>query len=115
MSTCPHLWESRESRPASGSVRNAWQLGDEWVHLRVCLACGNVGCCDQSLNKHASRHFAASGHPVARSIQPGESWRWCYADGVLDDPDELEMGAPTSAEARPRWRPRQDSNLRPSA
>lgn len=67
------------------------ELGDTWVHLRACLSCGHVGCCDQSLNKHASRHFAESGHPVARTIQPGEMWRWCYADEVLDDPEELEM------------------------
>jgi uncharacterized UBP type Zn finger protein len=91
VSTCPHLWESRDVLPAERVCAECVALGHEWVHLRVCLACGNVGCCDQSLNKHASRHFAASGHPVARSIQPGESWRWCYADEVLDDPDELEM------------------------
>ncbi len=66
-------------------------LGDSWHHLRMCLACGNVGCCDQSKNRHASAHFRESGHPVARSFQPGETWRWCYADEVLDDPEELDM------------------------
>jgi uncharacterized UBP type Zn finger protein len=91
MSTCPHLWETREVPPATQGCAECIELGDTWVHLRVCLSCGNVGCCDQSVNKHASAHFGATRHPVARSIQPGEAWRWCYADEVLDDPDELEM------------------------
>ncbi|HEY3165023.1 MAG TPA: UBP-type zinc finger domain-containing protein [Candidatus Limnocylindrales bacterium] len=88
MSTCPHLWESREAPPQGEVCAECVALGDEWVHLRVCVTCGNVGCCDQSVNKHASAHFAATRHPVARSIQPGEAWRWCYADEVMDDPDE---------------------------
>jgi uncharacterized UBP type Zn finger protein len=91
MATCPHLWETREAPRASDGCLECIELGDTWVHLRACLTCGNVGCCDQSVNKHASAHFAASGHPVARTIQPGETWRWCYADEVLDDPEELEM------------------------
>ncbi|HEY7132632.1 MAG TPA: UBP-type zinc finger domain-containing protein [Candidatus Limnocylindrales bacterium] len=91
MSTCPHLWNASEAMPASDGCAECEALGDEWVHLRVCLTCGNVGCCDQSKNKHASAHFHETGHPVARSIQPGESWRWCYEDSALDDPDELEM------------------------
>ena len=91
MSTCPHLWQTREVVPASAGCAACVELGDTWVHLRVCLTCGNVGCCDQSINKHASAHFRATRHHVARTIQPGESWRWCYADKVLDDPDELEL------------------------
>jgi uncharacterized UBP type Zn finger protein len=54
--------------------------GDPWCHLRICLSCGQVGCCDSSPNKHASRHAAASGHPLIRSIQPGEDWSWCFED-----------------------------------
>ena len=91
MSTCPHLWESRQVPPAEAICPACVELGDDWVHLRQCLTCGNVGCCDMSLNKHASAHFAATRHPVARSIQPGELWRWCYADEAMDDPDELEL------------------------
>ena len=49
-----------------------------WVHLRACLACGHVGCCDSSPGRHATAHFEQSGHPTMRSVQPGESWRWCY-------------------------------------
>ena len=91
MSTCSHLWESRETAPASDGCAACVALGDTWHHLRLCLTCGNVGCCDQSKNRHASAHFAETGHAVARSLQPGEAWRWCYVDAVLDDPEELEM------------------------
>ncbi|WP_067651013.1 Na+/H+ antiporter [Nocardia harenae] len=57
--------------------------GLTWVHLRMCLACGNVGCCDSSAGNHASKHHAAVGHPVMRSVEPGEAWRWCYVDELL--------------------------------
>jgi uncharacterized UBP type Zn finger protein len=52
----------------------------DWVHLRLCLSCGHVGCCDSSPAKHATAHFHAAGHPVIRSFEPGETWRWCYVD-----------------------------------
>ena len=91
MATCPHLWSARDVAPAERVCPECVELGDTWVHLRVCLTCGNVGCCDQSVNKHASGHFRASGHPVAKTIQPGETWRWCYEDEVLDDPEEFEL------------------------
>jgi Na+/H+ antiporter len=58
--------------------------GTSWVHLRLCLSCGHVGCCDSSPNRHATKHFEDSGHPVLRSFEPGESWRWCYIDERLD-------------------------------
>ena len=58
-------------------------LGDTWVHLRMCLECGHVGCCDSSKNKHATKHFEASQHPIVQSLEPGEDWRWCYIDQVL--------------------------------
>ncbi|GGB38614.1 Na+/H+ antiporter [Flexivirga endophytica] len=57
--------------------------GTVWVHLRLCLACGHVGCCDSSVGKHASKHYAETDHPVMRSFEPGEGWRWCFADSVL--------------------------------
>ena len=57
--------------------------GLTWVHLRACAMCGNVGCCDSSVGKHADAHFAETGHPVMRSIEPGEAWRWCYVDELL--------------------------------
>ena len=54
------------------------QIGDGWVHLRLCEECGHVGCCDDSKNKHATKHFHASHHPVIRSLERGERWKWCY-------------------------------------
>ncbi|MET0228360.1 MAG: UBP-type zinc finger domain-containing protein, partial [Actinomycetes bacterium] len=57
-------------------------IGGTWVHLRMCLTCGEVSCCDSSPNRHASCHARADGHPVARSVEPGEEWSWCYVDEV---------------------------------
>ena len=59
------------------------KTGDTWVHLRECLVCGHVGCCDSSKNKHATKHFHATQHPVMRSVQPGERWGWCYVDEAM--------------------------------
>ncbi len=56
------------------------EMGDSWVHLRLCLICGHVGCCNNSKNKHASKHYESTGHPVIRSFEPGENWMWCYED-----------------------------------
>ena len=56
--------------------------GTSWVHLRMCLDCGNVACCDSSVRRHASVHHEHTGHPVMRSAEPGEDWRWCFVDGI---------------------------------
>jgi uncharacterized UBP type Zn finger protein len=58
-------------------------MGDTWVHLRLCLTCGQVGCCDSSKNKHATKHYHQTTHPIIRSFEPGETWRWCYPDELL--------------------------------
>ena len=58
------------------------ETGSDWMHLRMCLQCGKVGCCDNSPNRHASAHFRKSGHPLIRSAEPGEDWWWCYVDEV---------------------------------
>jgi uncharacterized UBP type Zn finger protein len=58
-------------------------VGDRWVHLRMCQTCGQVGCCDDSPNRHATAHHHATGHPIVRSIEPGEDWSWCYPDQLL--------------------------------
>lgn len=63
------------------------KTGDRWVHLRLCLVCGHVACCDSSPNQHATKHYRAIGHPLVRSIEPGERWVWCYADETV--PGEL--------------------------
>jgi hypothetical protein len=67
--------------PARRACAECLQLGTPWVHLRQCLTCGQVGCCDSSPMRHARGHAAATAHVVVRSIEPGESWRWCYAHG----------------------------------
>lgn len=58
-------------------------MGDAWVHLRLCLTCGQVGCCESSKNQHARKHANAIGHPIVQSFEPGESWRWCYPDSMF--------------------------------
>ncbi|HEV2591716.1 MAG TPA: UBP-type zinc finger domain-containing protein [Gaiellaceae bacterium] len=58
------------------------RTGDKWLHLRICLSCGHVGCCDDSPNRHATAHFHAGGHPIIRSLEPGEEWCWCYRDEI---------------------------------
>lgn len=78
---CPHLASLRPVSPSSPDACNqCTAMGDTWVNLRICLVCGQVGCCDNSKNKHATKHFHESGHPVIQSYQPGEGWRYCYAD-----------------------------------
>jgi uncharacterized UBP type Zn finger protein len=79
---CKHLGMIHNVQPQTKGCEECLKMGDTWVHLRLCLVCGHVGCCDSSKNKHASKHFAATGHPVMRSLEPGEDWGWCYVDQV---------------------------------
>jgi membrane protein DedA with SNARE-associated domain/rhodanese-related sulfurtransferase len=74
-----------EALPRSEGCEECVATGDRWTHLRVCLTCGHVGCCDDSKNRHASRHFDLTGHPVIRSIEAGEDWKWCYVDSNYVD------------------------------
>ena len=60
-------------------------MGDSWVHLRMCMECGHVGCCDDSQNKHATQHYRHVRHPIMRSVEPGEEWGWCYEDELMLD------------------------------
>jgi uncharacterized UBP type Zn finger protein len=70
-----------EQLPAEvAGCEDCLESGGSWCHLRICLTCGHVGCCDSSPNKHATAHFRETGHPIMRSVQPGESWAWCYED-----------------------------------
>jgi EmrB/QacA subfamily drug resistance transporter len=78
--TCPHVELVATVSPRSGGCEECLRLGTRWVHLRVCLSCGYVGCCDSSKHRHATAHFWATQHPIVRSLEPGESWRWCYLD-----------------------------------
>jgi CPA1 family monovalent cation:H+ antiporter len=82
---CAHLEQApAEIAPrGSGICEDCVREGTRTVHLRICLSCGNVGCCDSSVGRHAERHFHQSGHPVMRSFEPGEAWRWCYVHEIL--------------------------------
>lgn len=80
--TCTHLGTIHHLEDGAGvaGCPDCLAIGSSWVHLRRCTECGHVGCCDSSPNRHATRHHEATGHPVIRSIEPGENWLWCYAD-----------------------------------
>lgn len=85
---CKHLNELLTARaepvtPSGQGCEECLRTGALWVHLRLCMTCGHVGCCDSSPNKHASRHFHHSGHPVVKSFEPDESWAWCYRDSDM--------------------------------
>ena len=84
---CSHLNQVRVTETDKHVCEDCIKTGDTWVHLRLCLSCGHVGCCDSSKNRHARAHFRAAGHPLVRSIEPGERWLWCYVDEVY--PGEL--------------------------
>ena len=80
---CTHRDQIRSVQPRTKGCEECLKTGDPWVHLRMCLACGHVGCCDSSINKHATGHFHATRHPIMRSIEPGESWMWCCVDEIM--------------------------------
>jgi len=80
---CTHLDTVKVTEPESHVCAECVRLGDTWVHLRLCLECGNVGCCDASKNTHATKHFHRSKQPLIRSIEPGEAWVWCYVDELV--------------------------------
>jgi uncharacterized UBP type Zn finger protein len=82
-STCTHLDQIREVTASADGCEECLAMGDTWVHLRICLTCGQVGCCDSSKNKHATKHYRSISHPIIQSFPPGEDWRWCYVDEVF--------------------------------
>jgi uncharacterized UBP type Zn finger protein len=86
MPTCTHLDLARDVIPQTDGCEECLKTGDDWIHLRMCLTCGHVGCCDSSKNKHARNHYHSSHHPLAQSIEPGEAWVWCYVDQVMLQP-----------------------------
>jgi uncharacterized UBP type Zn finger protein len=84
MAICGHLDQVliTELPPSTDGCVDCLKIGSPWLHLRICLECGHVGCCDDSPNRHATRHFRASAHPLIRSLEPGEDWTWCFVDEV---------------------------------
>ncbi len=83
---CTHLNQIQDVAPSAQGCEDCLRTGDTWVHLRMCLVCGHVGCCDSSKNKHATKHFHATTHPIVRSFERGEDWAWCYVDGTYLEP-----------------------------
>lgn len=81
---CTHLDQIQIEAPASvAGCEDCLKIGASWVHLRLCMTCGHVGCCDSSPNRHASKHAAAAAHPIIQSAEPGEDWFYCYVDDVM--------------------------------
>ena len=85
-SACQHLDQIRPVQPSADGCEDCLRIGGSWVHLRMCLSCGHVGCCDQSPNRHATAHWGQAAHPVVRSAEPGEDWLWCYPDELFMEP-----------------------------
>lgn len=77
---CSHMGQAKVVSYGKRVCPECVKLGDTWVHLRICMICGHVGCCDNSKNKHATAHFKTSQHPIIKSIEMGEDWAWCYID-----------------------------------
>jgi uncharacterized UBP type Zn finger protein len=79
---CAHLDTMRDVKPHTTGCEECLKLGDTWVHLRLCTHCGHVGCCDSSKNKHATKHFHTTRHPIIASLERGEHWKWCFIDEI---------------------------------
>ncbi|HEX2367676.1 MAG TPA: UBP-type zinc finger domain-containing protein [Acidimicrobiia bacterium] len=80
--TCSHISAISEVEPSADGCEDCLRTGGTWVHLRMCRSCGHAACCDSSPSKHARAHALETGHPVVRSLEPGEDWSWCYIDEV---------------------------------
>jgi monovalent cation:H+ antiporter-2, CPA2 family len=85
-SKCAHTNQVNAVTPNSQGCEECLKMGDTWVHLRICMTCGHVGCCDSSKHKHAAKHFQETGHPIMRSVEKGERWAWCYVEKVTLEP-----------------------------
>jgi uncharacterized UBP type Zn finger protein len=83
MQQCEHLQEIRDVTPSANGCEDCLKIGAWWVHLRLCMSCGHVGCCDSSPNQHATKHFGSTGHPIVKSFEPGEDWGFCYTDDLF--------------------------------
>ncbi len=82
--TCSHLGLAKDPPPRTPrGCEECLKNGGRWVHLRLCRVCGHVGCCDSSPGRHATQHFHSTRHPLMRSLEPGESWSWCFVDEAM--------------------------------
>ena len=83
--SCNHGAFLKTVTPSADGCEECLKIGSGWVHLRLCRACGHVGCCDDSPNTHATRHFKATGHPIMETYDPPDGWGWCYVDEMMLD------------------------------
>jgi uncharacterized UBP type Zn finger protein len=90
---CVHLQTVHEVTPHANGCEDCLRMGDSWVHLRLCETCGHVGCCDNSKNKHATKHYHATHHPIIKSFEPGEDWGWCSVDEIYFDSLPVNVGS----------------------
>jgi len=93
MKKCTHADQIKVVAPSEGveGCEDCLKTGDWWVHLRICLTCGHIGCCDQSPNRHARQHFGESDHPIIQSVEPGEKWAYCFVDElIMREPPSLQ-------------------------
>jgi uncharacterized UBP type Zn finger protein len=99
MAACAHVDQVQltELPEEVAGCEECLEVGDPWCHLRICLSCGHVGCCDSSPNRHASKHAASAEHPIMRSLQPGEDWSWCFVDELA-----MRLSRPTGESRIPR-------------
>ena len=114
MIVCQHLDHIGVVTPSGDGCVECLAIGDSWVHLRLCMGCGHVGCCDDSKNKHATKHFHATHHPIIMSYEPGEVWGWCYVEQVYFEslPDVMEqLGQPIQPVRRLTQHPSMHSRL----
>jgi uncharacterized UBP type Zn finger protein len=95
---CTHLDQVHEVRPRTPTgCEECLRIGSSWLHVRLCLSCGDVGCCDNSPHKHATAHYRHTNDPLIQSFEPGEDWAWCYVDEVFIEPALLPSGPPLTA------------------
>ena len=81
---CTHLGHIHQVEPKTPEgCEECLKIGSDWVHLRECLECGHIGCCDSSPNTHATKHFHATQHPIMKSYEPGENWKFCFVDELM--------------------------------
>ena len=90
--TCSHIKNIQPVTPSGNGCEEGLKMGDHWFHLRLCETCGHVGCCDTSKNKHATKHYHQTGHPIIKSFEPGEDWGWCYEDEIYIEELPVNVG-----------------------
>ena len=93
---CTHLHTIHAVTPSALGCEECLAMGDRWLHLRLCRACGHVGCCDESPHRHARAHFHQTGHPIIEGYDPPEGWGWCFVDKVF-----VELGTDTTPQRGP--------------